>query len=75
MVKYLGVDSISADIVKRGGPSVVSALNILCQNIWTNRQWHKDWMDAVIFRKRQHPTLAELQNDQPDQLDTQAKSG
>ena len=47
--KSPGVDNISAEILKYGGPGVINALTAVCQKIWTSGQWPKDKTQSLII--------------------------
>ena len=54
------------------GGVFVNVIAVICQKIWTNGQWSKDRDGGTQLlithpsEKRQHTTLAKLQNDQSD---------
>ena len=44
-----GVDNITAEILKHGGPCIIDNVTVVCQNIWTSGQWPKDWGRSLII--------------------------
>ena len=65
----LGVDNIPAEILRHGGPGIIDAPDRrMSENLdqWTMPQRLDKITDYSSSEERQHATLSELQNDQPD---------
>ena len=65
--KSSGTDNVPAELVKYGGEDVVSFMTALCQKIWLEKKWPKEWTQSLVipYRKRQSQTVQKLQNHQP----------
>ena len=54
-VKYLkggkspGDDNIPAELIKNGGEAMISALTIICNNIWETGEWPTPWTKSMII--------------------------
>ena len=49
MGKSPGVDNIPGELLKHGGAEVMKAVTKLCQKIFENKIWPKDWTQSLII--------------------------
>ena len=47
--KSPGVDNIPAELLKHGGPEVVSMFTTICQGIWDSKKWPNLWTQSLII--------------------------
>ena len=47
--KSPGVDNIPGELIKNGGPEVINALTVICQRIWTTKEWPKTWTQSIML--------------------------
>ena len=47
--KSPGTDSISEEMIKNGGESVVDAYHILCNRILETGQWPDQWTESILI--------------------------
>ena len=67
--KSPGVDKIPGEILKHGGPGIICYLSRrMSENLdqWTMAERLDKVTDYSSSEERQHTTLSELENDQPD---------
>jgi hypothetical protein len=46
--KAAGADSIAAELLKNGGPSLVDALHAVIQQAWTSETLPRSWTEGVL---------------------------
>ena len=46
--KSPGIDEITAELIKNGGPHVEAFYHNLCSKIWKEKVWPTDWMNSVF---------------------------
>jgi hypothetical protein len=46
--KAAGVDSITAELLKNGGPNLVDALHEMIQQAWTSNTLPRSWTEEVL---------------------------
>ena len=47
--KSPGIDNIPAELIKYGGDHVKEAFHALCQKIWQQKSWPKEWTQSLII--------------------------
>ena len=47
--KSPGVDNIPAELLKHGGEAITTILTTICQKIWENKKWLKEWIQSLII--------------------------
>ena len=60
--KSPGIDNIPAELIKYGGPEMIKALTIICQRIWTSKEWPKQWTQSIIVPLPKKGDLKKCQN-------------
>ena len=61
--KSAGIDNIPAELIKYGGPEMLNALTVICQRIWTSKEWPNDWTKSILIplpKKRKPKEVPEL---------------
>ena len=57
-----GVDNIPAELLKNGGDEIVSALTTLCQQIWEQKKWPKEWTQSLVIPLPKKGNLRKCEN-------------
>ena len=60
--KSPGVDNIPSELVKNGGKEVVKALTALCQWIWEQKKWPKEWTQSLMIPLPKKGNLRQCKN-------------
>ena len=60
--KSPGVDNIPAELLKHGGAEVTKSLTKLCQKIFENKIWPKDWTQSLIIPLPKKGNTKQCQN-------------
>ena len=60
--KSPGVDNIPSELVKNGGKEVVKALTAVCQWIWEQKKWPKEWMQSLMIPLPKKGNLRQCKN-------------
>ncbi|XP_071479659.1 uncharacterized protein [Diadema antillarum] len=48
-VKSPVVDNVPTELLKCGGEATVKALTALCQKIWEEKKWPREWIQSLII--------------------------
>ena len=60
--KSAGIDNIPAELIKYGGPEMINALTIICQRIWTSKEWPDEWTKSILIPLPKKGNLKKCQN-------------
>ena len=60
--KSPGVDNIPSELVKNGGEEFVKALTALCQLIWEQKKWPKEWTQSLVIPLPKKGNLRQCKN-------------
>ena len=60
--KSPGVDNIPSELVKNGGEEVVKALTAICQWIWEQKKWPKEWAQSLMIPLLKKGNLRQCKN-------------
>ena len=60
--KSPGVDNIPGELIKNGGPEMINALTVICQRIWTTKEWPKTWTQSIMLPLPKKGNLKKCQN-------------
>ena len=60
--KSPGVDNIPSELLKSGGEETVKALTALCQKIWEEKKWPKEWTQSLVIPLPKKGNLRQCQN-------------
>jgi hypothetical protein len=47
--KAMGVDNLLIELIKAAGEPAITALTVLCQQIWSNNSWPKEWKRSIFL--------------------------
>ena len=60
--KSPGVDNVPAELIKYGGEDTAHALTVLCQKIWDEKRWPKEWTQSLMIPLPKKGNLKQCQN-------------
>lgn len=60
--KSPGVDNVPAELLKHGGDATTKAFTTLCQKIWEEKKWPKEWAQSIIIPLPKKGNLRQCQN-------------
>jgi len=60
--KSPGADGIPAELIKAGGEKLAQAIHRLCQKIWIEEKWPKEWAKSVLVTIPKKRGLADCSN-------------
>ncbi|KAI8509548.1 hypothetical protein Bbelb_133960 [Branchiostoma belcheri] len=60
--KSPGVDNVPAELLKHGGEPVVNIYTVLCQKIWKEKKWPKEWTQSLVIPLPKKGNLRQCQN-------------
>ncbi|KAI8486085.1 hypothetical protein Bbelb_361850 [Branchiostoma belcheri] len=60
--KSPGFDNIPAELLKHGGEVVVDKYTELCQKIWVEKRWPKDWTQSLVIPLPKKGNLRQCKN-------------
>ena len=49
MGKSPGIDNVSSELIKEGGPVLTQLLTDLCQKLWSTNKWPDAWTTSLII--------------------------
>jgi exonuclease III len=60
--KSPGVDNVPSELLKHGGEATTAALTALCQKIWEEKKWPKEWTQSLVIPLPKKGNLKLCQN-------------
>ena len=60
--KSPGVDNIPGELIKNGGKAMIDALTVICQRIWTTKEWPNKWTQSIMIPLPKKGNLKKCQN-------------
>ena len=60
--KSPGVDNIPGELIKNGGEAMIDALTVICQRIWTTKEWPNKWTQSIMIPLPKKGNLKKCQN-------------
>ena len=60
--KSPGVDNVPTELLKCGGEPTAKALTALCQKIWEEKRWPREWTQSLIIPLPKKGNLRQCQN-------------
>lgn len=60
--KSPGIDNVPAELIKHGGEKTTEALTELCQKIWAQKKWPKEWTQSLVIPLPKKGNLKLCQN-------------
>uniref|UniRef100_A0A3Q2XCC0 Reverse transcriptase domain-containing protein n=1 Tax=Hippocampus comes TaxID=109280 RepID=A0A3Q2XCC0_HIPCM len=60
--KSAGIDNIPAELVQAGGEAIITALTIICNNIWNTGIWPSSWTQSLIITLPKKGNLQQCNN-------------
>jgi hypothetical protein len=60
--KSPGLDNIPAELLKHGGTETTKVLTVVCQKVWEEKRWPKDWTRSLVIPLPKKGNLKQCQN-------------
>ena len=60
--KSPGADNVPAELIRHGGEGVIEAMTALCQKIWLEKKWPKEWTQSLVIPLPKKGNLKQCQN-------------
>ena len=60
--KSPGLDNIPAELLKHGCTETTKVLTVVCQKVWEEKRWPKDWTRSLVIPLPQKGNLKQCQN-------------
>ena len=60
--KSPGVDNVPSELLKSGGEDLVTVMTALCQKIWDQKKWPKEWTQSLVIPLPKKGNLRKCEN-------------